>query len=87
MKLGIQINKKFQKYLSEEWLRQAVEQIFRTVLNLGGTLSGEHGIGNTKSQYLSWEIPPVELKLMREVKRLFDPLNIMNPGKMFYGKI
>ena len=65
---------------------KAVEDIFKVVLNLGGTLSGEHGIGNTKSRYLSWEIPPAELRLMKEIKKLFDPYNILNPGKIFYGK-
>ncbi|MDI6783097.1 MAG: FAD-linked oxidase C-terminal domain-containing protein [bacterium] len=63
---------------------KAVEDIFKVVLNLGGTLSGEHGIGNTKSRYLSWEVPPAELKLMREIKKLFDPYNILNPGKIFH---
>lgn len=62
---------------------KAVEEIFRTVLKLGGTLSGEHGIGNTKSHYLSWEIPPAELHLMKEIKKVFDPYNILNPGKIF----
>ncbi|MCX7919726.1 MAG: FAD-binding protein [bacterium] len=63
---------------------KAVEEIFKVVLKLGGTLSGEHGIGNTKSAYLSWEIPPAELRLMKEIKKLFDPNNILNPGKIFY---
>jgi glycolate oxidase len=62
---------------------KAVEDIFKVVLKLGGTLSGEHGIGNTKSKYLSWEIPPTELRLMKEIKKLFDPKNILNPGKVF----
>ncbi|MFB3896936.1 MAG: FAD-binding oxidoreductase, partial [bacterium] len=62
---------------------KAVEDIFKVVLNLGGTLSGEHGIGNTKSKYLSWEIPVAELLLMKQIKKIFDPKNILNPGKVF----
>ena len=62
---------------------RAVEEIFRATLNAGGTLSGEHGIGNTKSKFLSMEIQPREMQLMRELKRLLDPKNILNPGKIF----
>jgi glycolate oxidase len=62
---------------------RAVEEIFRAALQAGGTLSGEHGIGNTKSKFLSMEIQPREMSLMRELKRLFDPKNILNPGKIF----
>jgi len=62
---------------------RAVEEIFRAALAAGGTLSGEHGIGNTKSKYLSMEIQPREMALMKELKRLFDPKGILNPGKMF----
>ncbi|MGB9595469.1 MAG: FAD-binding oxidoreductase, partial [Candidatus Poribacteria bacterium] len=70
-----------------ERAEKAVEEIFQTVVQLGGTLSGEHGIGNTKSKYLKYEVGPVELKLMREIKKLFDPNNILNPGKIFYDNI
>ncbi len=66
-----------------EEAEKAVEEIFRATLEAGGTLSGEHGIGNTKSRYLSMEIQPREMGLMRDLKRLFDPKNILNPGKMF----
>lgn len=62
---------------------RAVEEVFRAALEVGGTLSGEHGIGNTKSRFLSLEIREREMGLMRELKRLFDPKNILNPGKMF----
>jgi len=68
-----------------ERAEKAVEEIFQSVVQLGGTLSGEHGIGNTKSKYLKYEIGPVEMKLMREIKKLFDPNNILNPGKIFYA--
>jgi len=68
-----------------EKAERAVEEIFRAALAVGGTLSGEHGIGNTKSKFLSLEVPPREMALMRELKRLFDPNGILNPGKIFVG--
>jgi len=62
----------------------AVEEIFRKTVELEGTLSGEHGIGNTKSKYLSIEIEPDEVELMKNIKALFDPNGILNPGKIFH---
>lgn len=61
----------------------AVEELFRTVLDLGGTLSGEHGIGIAKSPFLQMEIGPEGFDAMLKIKRALDPLNILNPGKMF----
>ncbi|MBI5584570.1 MAG: FAD-binding protein [Deltaproteobacteria bacterium] len=63
--------------------RQAVEEIFKAVLALGGTLSGEHGIGLAKAAYLSWELDPVNLAVMKKIKDLLDPNGILNPGKIF----
>jgi glycolate oxidase len=60
-----------------------VKEIFRVTLELGGTISGEHGVGLTKADYMSMEIPPAELELMKKIKNLFDPMNILNPGKIF----
>lgn len=62
---------------------KAVESLFDYTLELGGTLSGEHGIGISKSSFLAKEIGPVELALMKKIKHLFDPNNILNPGKIF----
>jgi len=62
---------------AETCLRELVE----TVLRLGGTLSGEHGIGTKKRQFLPLEIEPDTLTLMRELRRVFDPQGILNPGK------
>ena len=59
------------------------EEILSLVLSLSGTLSGEHGIGLTKKAYLPWEISPRALSLMREVKKVFDPKGLLNPGKIF----
>jgi len=61
----------------------AVEELFRIVLGLGGTLSGEHGIGITKSPFLQWEIGAEGFDAMWRIKAALDPLNILNPGKMF----
>lgn len=62
---------------------KAVDEIFDYTLALGGTLSGEHGVGLTKAPWLSKEIGPAELGLMKGIKALFDPHNILNPGKIF----
>ncbi len=62
---------------------KAVEELFRTVLDLGGTLSGEHGIGIAKSPFLRLEVGSEGFDAMLKIKRALDPLNILNPGKMF----
>lgn len=69
-----------------ERAEKAVEEIFGKVIELDGTLSGEHGVGNTKSKYLSLEIGSREMALMKDIKRLFDPNGILNPGKIFYDE-
>jgi glycolate oxidase len=63
-------------------LGKAVEAIFRLTCELGGTLSGEHGIGLAKAPYFAMEHDPVRRDLMRSIKRFFDPKNILNPGKI-----
>lgn len=60
-----------------------VKKIFELTLSLGGTISGEHGVGITKAKYIGMEIKEKELSLMKGIKNLFDPKNILNPGKMF----
>jgi len=82
---NIHINIMIDPSVPEEMGRaeNAVGDIFKETINLGGTLSGEHGIGNTKSKYLSLEIKPRELKLMKDIKSLLDPNGILNPGKIF----
>src|SRR3989339_577768 len=60
-----------------------IEEILRTTVELGGTISGEHGIGNVKSAFVPLEIPPQELQIMKDIKHLLDPKGILNPGKMF----
>ncbi len=62
---------------------QAVEELFRTVLDLEGTLSGEHGVGIAKSPFFQWEVGREGYDAMWRIKQALDPLNILNPGKMF----
>jgi len=82
---NIHINILIDPSVPEEMERaeNAVGDIFKETVNLGGTLSGEHGVGNTKSKYLSLEVKPRELKLMKDIKTLLDPNGILNPGKIF----
>ena len=61
---------------------QAIEEIFQMVVEMGGTLSGEHGIGTSKAPFMGIAFNEMELKLFREIKKAFDPNNILNPGKM-----
>ncbi len=60
-----------------------LNEIFDLVVELRGTLSGEHGIGSEKRAFVTKEIDRTTLDLMRDIKRLFDPNNILNPGKLF----
>jgi len=64
---------------------RAVEELFRLVRDLAGTLSGEHGVGVLKAPYVGMELSEAAIDLQRRLKRTFDPNNIMNPGKMFPG--
>ena len=82
---NIHVNVMTDKRNKDEYERakRAVKEIFSAVLDLNGTLSGEHGVGLTKSPYIGMEIEPVVLQKMKEIKKIFDPNNIMNPGKIF----
>jgi glycolate oxidase len=66
-----------------EGVERLVTNLLESAVAMGGTLSGEHGIGTTKQPYLGLEIPPAEMALMRAVKKVFDPAGILNPGKIF----
>ena len=63
-------------------VHQASEEIFKHVISLGGTLTGEHGIGLDKTPFMHLEHDQVAMGVMRSLKQLFDPHNILNPGKM-----
>ena len=62
--------------------QKAIEKIFKIAVDLGGTLSGEHGIGLSKAPFMHLAFSEAEMNLFRAVKKAFDPNNILNPGKM-----
>ncbi|EAJ6391981.1 FAD-binding protein, partial [Campylobacter coli] len=61
---------------------EAVEEVFKLTVELGGTLSGEHGIGLSKAPFMKLAFSDTEMNLMRNIKKAFDPNNILNPFKM-----
>ena len=63
-------------------VEKANDELFRLAIALGGTLTGEHGIGMAKARYMSLEHDEAAMDMMRAIKRTFDPHNILNPGKM-----
>ncbi len=70
----------------EDWnnrLKEGIREIFELTVALGGTLSGEHGIGLVQREYMALKYSPVHLQLMRGIKTVFDPKGILNPGKIF----
>jgi len=67
----------------EERLPKVLTELYEVVARLGGTISGEHGIGSKRAAYLPLVMDPVLIELQRRIKRVFDPLNILNPGKIF----
>ena len=66
----------------ENELPLAIREIFELTVTLGGTISGEHGIGLVQKQYMNIPFKEVELELMRSIKKIFDPNNLLNPGKI-----
>ena len=67
----------------EQILDKAIREIFKLTVSLGGTISGEHGIGYSQKSYLPIALSEIELEVMKKIKYLFDPNNILNPGKIF----
>ncbi|MEI5523737.1 FAD-linked oxidase C-terminal domain-containing protein [Streptomyces brasiliscabiei] len=63
--------------------RESFDEIMALGLELGGTITGEHGVGILKREWLARELGPVGLEMQRAVKSVFDPLGILNPGKLF----
>lgn len=66
----------------EKELPKAIREIFTLVVSMGGTLSGEHGIGLVQKEYMDIAFNATQLDLMRGIKNVFDPLGVMNPGKI-----
>ena len=61
---------------------KCIEEIFQLVVDMGGTLSGEHGIGTSKAPFMSIAFNEQEIQMFKDIKKAFDPNNILNPGKM-----
>lgn len=68
-----------------ERVEKAMEEIFSTAVRLGGTITGEHGVGLTKAPFMRLMFSGQELEIMRRIKKAFDPKEIFNPGKIFPG--
>ncbi len=75
----------FDKRDPEQWkkVEQMVAEEFAIALELGGTLSGEHGVGSLKRPYMETALGTVSLDIQKRIKAALDPLNILNPGKVF----
>lgn len=70
----------------EEWdkkLPQILSDIYQAGVSFGGAISGEHGIGLDKKAYLPIQMDEILLEIMKNIKKAFDPNNILNPGKIF----
>jgi glycolate oxidase len=63
-------------------MKKAAAEIFDISVRLGGTLSGEHGVGNLKLAFLEQDIGPISIDVMSSIKESLDPKNILNPGKV-----
>jgi glycolate oxidase len=66
-----------------EKLPLGIRELFAKVVVLGGTISGEHGIGLVQKSYMDIAFSEVQLQLMKQIKQVFDPKGILNPGKIF----
>jgi glycolate oxidase len=86
---NIHVNVMLDKTDAQELQRAeaAVRELFGKVIQMGGTITGEHGVGITKAPYLHMEISPPALELMARIKNAFDPKGILNPGKIFHYSI
>lgn len=70
-----------------EKMKKAAAEIFRVALRLGGTLSGEHGVGSLKRPFVEQDVGPVFIDVMNQIKKALDPKNILNPGKVIPGPV
>ncbi len=61
---------------------KAVEEVFNLALSYGGSITGEHGVGITKAEFMRKQFKPQEMEIMRNIKKVFDPKDLINPGKM-----
>ncbi len=80
---NIHLNITTQDLAGEDLARAGTKALLELTLRLQGTISGEHGIGIAKSQYLNMELSESSIELQRKIKTLFDPNMVLNPGKIF----
>jgi glycolate oxidase len=66
----------------EERAERAVDEVFEITLRYNGSITGEHGVGLTKRKFLEYQFGPVGMEILRGIKRVFDPKNLFNPGKV-----
>ncbi len=64
-------------------VKECITEIFELCKKLGGTISGEHGIGLVQKEFMPIVLPQINLEIMRGIKKVFDPNGILNPGKIF----
>ncbi len=76
------LNSETDSYHWETQIKEALHELYQCTIDLGGTLSGEHGIGMKRKPYLSMALDPAQIQLIRNVKKAFDPNWILNPGKI-----
>ena len=69
--------------LNDADMIKSLRELFELVKNLGGTISGEHGIGLVQKEYMDIVFNETQLSLMKQIKKVFDPNNILNAGKIF----
>jgi glycolate oxidase len=83
---NIHVNIMVNKKVSGDTLKAegAIRDVFKAALELGGTMSGEHGVGIAKAPYIPLEITPAAADYMKAIKKSLDPNNILNPGKIFF---
>jgi glycolate oxidase len=83
---NLHINVLKEQISDEDWntkIMDGIGEIFQLAVQLGGTLSGEHGIGIAKKPYMAIAMRSANLAVMRGIKKAFDPNGILNPGKIF----
>jgi FAD/FMN-containing dehydrogenase len=83
---NVHVNVMKQAMADQDWhamLPALLDSLFREVVALGGTISGEHGIGYVKRKFLPLALDPAAIAMMKAIKRAVDPDDILNPGKIF----
>ena len=74
------------KFQMDEWYKKLdvlLPELYKAAIELGGTISGEHGIGSKRNKYISIALEPVQIEMMKNIKKALDPNLILNPGKIF----